>query len=112
MDYDLWKILSWIYLLADIIGFGIVANWPFQAGKKYLMGFFGIHIVCSVLPTIAERMNLIQKINDLFPFHPHSFYIIINLLRFMAMILLLLGLMELGKKVSSKSSPKNDWENF
>ncbi|NUM33525.1 MAG: hypothetical protein HUU50_03210 [Candidatus Brocadiae bacterium] len=107
MDY-FWQIITWAHFFGYIIGLAVVANWPFESGKKNIVRFFALHILCNIATPIAQKINLIEKLDKVMPFL-HSFYIILNLLSFTAMIFLILGLIELGKK---ESTPQKDWENF
>ncbi len=105
MDHTLWTVIQWSYFLLDIVGLGVVANWPFLPGKNQLMGFFSIYIFCTIA-------NFAYTMVSNIPFIGSNFYTILGFLRLFGMLLLILGLIEIGKKISPDSINKNDPDNF
>ena len=106
MISSFWEIVPWIYFLADIIAFAIVANWPSLPGQKKIMTFFGIHIFCTVGEVFFRKSSF--KIEEVTLFYSAS-----SCLRLIAMFFLIYGLFEIGTKISSENIKKNnDWEHF
>lgn len=99
MSHSLWTIISWLFFLIYLSGFGLVSKWPECRAKTLMLIFFGVEILCNLCYKVPAIGNLLGGMDML--------YNAIPLVQLGAMVCMLLALGDLGSHFTAPEQQDN-----